>query len=179
MDILMILGVFIGLLIFIMIISWLIGVIRSKSSHFIKPSGDIRGKALIVYDPGLTGGTRTAAIYMAEELKSNGYEVTLAGVRSAVALNTSGYDLLIVGSPTYGAKPTGPVETYLNNLKPTENIITAVYTLAGSEDQDSNTIMAQALEDKNMKVKLSTKFGHTVWGAGDKNKYSQFIVRLL
>ncbi len=174
----MLIGVFIGSLLLILIISWLIGVIRSKSSQIIKPSRETRGKALIVYDPGFTGGTKTAATYMAEDLKSNGYEVTLAGVRSTEAVDTAGYDLLIVGSPTYGAKPTGQVENYLKNLKPI-NIITAVYSLAGSEDQDSNAIMAQILEDKNMKVKVSTKFGHTVWGAGDKNKYSQFIARLL
>lgn len=179
MSILMIMGIILAFLILLLIMAWLIGAFKSKGYQIIKPSGEIKGRALIVFDPGFTGGTKTAATYMAQDLKAKGYEVKLAGVRSSEALDTAGYDILIVGSPTYGGQPTGPVEDYLQNLKPNENIISAVYSLAGSEDQDSNKIMGQILEDKNIKVKLSTKFANTVWGAGDKDKYSQFVLQLL
>lgn len=180
LSIWIIVGIILVILILISVIAWLVGYSRSHNSETIKPEGDITSKALIVYDPGLTGGTKTAALYMAEDLKSKNYEVTVAGVRSSEATDVSGYDILIVGSPTYGANPTGPVKSYLNGLKPPENITVGVYSLAGSEVQDSNLVMAQILKDKSIQVKVSSKFGHSAFGASsDKTQYSNFVSQLL
>lgn len=126
MSILTITGIILGVIILVSMIAWFIGIARSRNSKTIKPKCSITGKALIVYDPGLTGGTKTAALYMAEDLKSKGYEVKVAGVRSHDALDTSGYDVMIVGSPTYGAAPTDSITIYLNSLKPPENITVGV-----------------------------------------------------
>lgn len=164
----------------ISLLAWLIGVSRSKGSSTLKPDGDSRGKALIVYDPGMTGGTKNAAFYIGDELKNQGFEVKLAGVRSTEALNLSGFEILVVGSPTYGAQPTGPVKTYLNNLQSPGNINGGVFTLAGSPAQDSNVIITQSLESKSIPVKVSTKYGGSAISApSDKNLYSKFVSKLL
>jgi flavodoxin len=175
----MIIGIVLVVIILLSMIAWFIGIARSRDSKTIKSAGSITSKALIVYDPGLSGGTKTAAGYMAEDLKSKGYEVKLAGIRSREALDTSGYDLMIVGSPTYGATPTEPIISYLSILKPPENITIGVYSLSGSDVPDSNLVMEQILKDESILVKVSTKFGRSVFGAGDKSKYSNFISQLL
>ncbi len=180
MGILEILGIIIALIIVLSVVGWLIGVSRSKDSKTLIPSGEIHGTALVVYDPGITGGTRTAAFHIAHELKTRGYEVKLAGARSSEALNLSGVDVLVIGSPTYGAQPTGPVKTYLQNLQSPGNITAGVYSLAGSIVEDSNVVMAQALESKSIPVKVSTKYGHSAWGApSDKTLYAKFVAQLL
>lgn len=178
-----IIGIVVGIIVIIIIIlvaAYLVSNSRSSDSETIKPDGSITGKAIIVYDPGLSGGTKTAANYIAEDLKSKGYEVKLAGVRSSDVADISGYDILIVGSPTYGAKPTGPITSYLEGLKNPGNITAGVYALAGSDTQDSNVIMAEMLKNKSITVKISVKYGGSAFGASaDRNQYAEFVSQLL
>jgi flavorubredoxin len=176
----MIIGIILAAIVIVAVVAWLIIIVRSRGSKTIKPDGTITGKALIVYDPGFTGGTKTAAFYMAEDLKSKGYEVKVAGLRSSDSSDVSGYNVLIVGSPTYGDNPTGPIKSYLNSLKPPENITIGVYSLGGDDVQNSNLLMAQILKDKSLQVKISRKFGDSTYGASaDKNLYSKFVLQLL
>lgn len=176
----MIIGIMVVILIILTLIAGLIRISRIKSSKTIEPEGNILGKALIVYDPGLTGGTKTAGFNIADELKSKGYEVKLVGVKSQESLELAGYDILIIGSPTYGGKPTDPVESYLNDLKPTENIIAGVYTLAGGSAENSKVIITQILKEKSVPVKVSANYDRSGTSApSDKNLYSQFVSELL
>jgi|GEM_PF-1391324 len=180
LSIWLILGIILGIIVLVVVVAYLIGYFSSSGSVTLKSEGNVSGKVLIVYDPGLSGGTKSAAFQIANVLSSKGYAVTVAGVRSNEAVNLSGYDVLIVGSPTYGAKPTGSIESYLNSLEAPENIIVGVYSLAGGDAQDSNLVMAQILKDKSLHVKVSTKFGNSAFGASaDKNLYSDFVSQLL
>jgi flavodoxin len=175
-----IVGIIIGLIILVIVAVWAVGYFRSSESLTIKPEGAVTGKTLIVYDPGLSGGTKNAASYMAEDLKAKGYEVKLAGVRSKEASDISGYNILIVGSPTYGAKPTGPITSYLENLKSPGNITAGVYALSGGDTQDAEVIMVQMLQNKSIPVKVSVKYGHSAFGASaNRSQYSDFISQLL
>jgi hypothetical protein len=90
----------------------------ATGSETLSPTGAAVGKALVVYNPGLPGGAKDAASKIAVGLQSNGYMVVLAGVRSAVAGNTSGYDAIVVGGPIYAGKPVGSIQGYLNGLNP-------------------------------------------------------------
>lgn len=175
----MIIGIILGVIILISMIAWFIGIARSRSSKTMKPEGKIIGKALIVYDPGLSGGTKTAADYMAEDLKPKGYEVKVAGVRSTESLETYGYDIMIIGSPNYGSNPTEPVTTYLNLFEPPEDVILSVYSLSGGAREATNMVMAQVLKGRSLPVKVSINYGHSAFGAGDKNKYKEFVSGLL
>ena len=180
LSILMIFGIILGIIVLVAVAAYLVGYFNSSGSETLKPEGKVTGKALIVYDPGLSGGTKSAAFHMAKVLKSKSYEVRVAGVRSSDADNLSGYDVLIVGSPTYGAKPTGPIESYLKSLKRPENITIGVYSLSGGDVDDSNLVMAQILKDKSLQVKVSMKFGNSAFGASaDQNQYSNFLSQLL
>ena len=71
------------------------------------PHDNPKGNALIVYDPGLTGAGRRAASWIATDLQNMRYNVTVAGIRSADAMNASGRDVVIFIGPTLAGKPPG------------------------------------------------------------------------
>jgi hypothetical protein len=82
------------------------------------PNGVANGKAIIIYDPGLTGGAKDVATKIGYNLQTAGYDVLLAGVKSSAAGNLTGYSVVVVGGPIYAGKPAGTVQTCLNNLQP-------------------------------------------------------------
>ncbi len=84
------------------------------------PNGAAIGKALIVYDPGLTGGARDIAEKIGYNLQSSGYDVMLAGVKSSQATDISNYKVIVVGGPIYAGKPASSIQSYLNTLTPTQ-----------------------------------------------------------
>lgn len=79
------------------------------------PNGVAIGTALVVYDPGLSGGAKDVAPKIGYDLQSQGYTVVLAGVKSSDAANTTGYDVIVVGGPIYAGKPASTVQSYLNS----------------------------------------------------------------
>ncbi len=71
-------------------------------------------KALIVYDSQY-GNTEQIAKIIAGGL-GNGVDVILKKAAAAGPGDITGIDLLLVGSPTQGAKPTVPIQDFLNKL---------------------------------------------------------------
>ncbi|MCC7550048.1 MAG: hypothetical protein KO316_00950 [Methanobacterium sp.] len=85
-----------------------------------------------------------------------------------------------MGSPTYGAKPTEPITSYLNSLENTDNITTGVYALSAGDKNDAEIVMKDILENKSIPVKIAVKYGNSAFGASaNPNQYSYFISQLL
>jgi flavodoxin len=82
----------------------------------LTPSGASVGKALVVYDPGLSGAAKGFAGKVASDLQGKGYTVTLAGVKSSAASHTSNFSVIVVGGPIYGGRPTVSVRDFLSKL---------------------------------------------------------------
>ena len=95
-----------------------IAAYTATGSQTLTPSGTSVGKALVTYDPGLSGTLKDVADKVASDLQAQNYTVTLAGIKSSAAANTSGYKIIVVGGPIYAGSPTGSVKDCLNNLKP-------------------------------------------------------------
>ncbi len=91
------------------------------------PNGAATGKALIVYDPGLSGGAKDAATKIGYLLQDSGYDVLLAGVKSQAATNLTGYDVIVVGGPIYAGKPASTVQAYLNSFNPPEQAKVGIF----------------------------------------------------
>jgi len=87
-------------------------------SQTLSPTGTSVGKALVIYDPGLSGNVKTVASQIASDLQTSNYTVTLAGIKSSAAKDTSGYSIIVVGGPVYGGALTGSVKDNLKNLTP-------------------------------------------------------------
>ena len=57
----------------------------ATGSKTLSPTGTSVGKAIVIYDPGLSGNTKNVADKVASDLQAEGYTVTLAGVKSSAA----------------------------------------------------------------------------------------------
>jgi flavorubredoxin len=73
----------------------------ATGSQTLKPIGTSIGKAIVIYDPGLSGTARGVADKVAVDLQAKNYTVTVAGVKSSAATTTTGYNIIVIGGPVY------------------------------------------------------------------------------
>ena len=103
------------------------------------PNGTAIGKAIVVYDPGLTGSAKDAATKIGYNLQTAGYDVLLAGVKSSAAGNLTGYSVVVVGGPIYAGKPAATVQTYFNNFQSPENTKVGAFGFGSVKIDNSNS----------------------------------------
>jgi len=159
MNALMIIGLVIaGIIVLIAAIGIVTGVLfcgdvmsyTDTGSQTLSPSGAFAGNALVVYNPGLSGAAKSAAREIADDLQAKGYTVTLGGIKSQAAANTSGYDVVIAGGPLYFGRVSNSVDSYLKALKPQKNVAVGVFGTTGSpqfHDEDIATFGEQVTTD--------------------------------
>jgi flavodoxin len=99
----------------------------ATGSQTLSPEVNPVGKALVVYDPGLSGAAKTVADKVATELQIQGYTVDLAGIKSGTAANVMGYQIIVAGGPIYAGVPTSSVKDFLTNLNPPSNMRVGVF----------------------------------------------------
>jgi flavodoxin len=99
----------------------------ATGSKTLTATGTSVGKALVVYDPGLTGAAKGVADKVASDLQASGYTVTLAGVKSSTASHTTGCGIIVVGGPVYAGSLTVSIKDYLNSLKPDQGAKVGVF----------------------------------------------------
>jgi len=137
-------GIAIAAIIVVIVAAWALVDLHLMSytatgSETLSPTGAAAGNALGAYDPGITGEARSAATDIADDLRSRGYKVELAGIKSATAANVSGYDVIIVGGPMYDGAVISTVETYLKALTPQRDAKLGVFGTTGwGEIEDAN-----------------------------------------
>ena len=88
----------------------------ATGSKTLTPTGTSVGKAIVIYDPGLSGTAKGVADKVASDLQTKGYTVTLAGVKSSAATNTTGYSIIVIGGPVYAGAVTSSVKDALEQL---------------------------------------------------------------
>ena len=96
----------------------------------LNPGGEA-GAALVVYHPGKSDFQHRVFSGFAEGLVANGWRVAMTTPSSLTPTDLAGYELLVLGGPTYGFAPNRPVQKYLSRLgdlggKRTVTIITAL-----------------------------------------------------
>ncbi len=141
MNALMIVGlVVVGIIVIVAAVGTAMGLLfcgdvmslTDMSSQILKPAGAPVGKALVVYNPGVSGAAKNAAATIAGDLQSKGYTVNLAGIKSTAAANTSGYDVIVAGGPMYFGRVSNSVDAYLTTLKPQKNVELGVFATTGA-----------------------------------------------
>jgi flavodoxin len=108
----------------------------ATGSEKLTPAGTATGKALVVYDPGVSGTAKDAATKIANGLKAGGYEVVLAGVKSAAAADVAGYDVIVAGGPVYAGKVGSSVYSYLDGLQAPENAKVGAFATGNYKSED-------------------------------------------
>jgi flavodoxin len=149
-------------------------------SETLNPAGNVTGHALVVYNPGLSGSAKGAADLIAGDLKADGYTVTLAGVKSAVAADVSGYDVIVVGGPIYFGNASSSIKAYLQGLHPSADAKVGVFGDGGSAVDNDDMI---AVIDDVASVSAGTftiNAALKLAMADDKNKRcADFVTELL
>jgi len=146
-----------GLFVFMDILSY-----TATGSKTLSPAGVAAGQALVVYDPGVSGAAKKAAVKIAGDLQTNGYTVNLAGVRSVTAVSVSGYDVIVVDGPVYGDKLGSSVQAYLQSLNASQKAKIGVFatgTVAPKNNDSAYMIkfVANLPADSHVKVKSAGK----------------------
>jgi flavodoxin len=145
------------------------------------PSGAAIGKALVVYDPGLSGGAKDVATKIAYSLQSAGYDVVLAGVKSSDASNLAGYSVIVFGGPIYAGKPASSIQAYIDSFNPPVNAKVGAFGY-GSIKEDNTKTSAIAQEVAPMPKDASWNIDAALKAASGDNINSlcqQFITKLL
>ena len=78
--------------------------------------GGEAGTALVVYHPGKSDFQHQVFSGFAEGLVSSGWRVEITTPSVQAPTDLSGYDLLVLGGPTYGFTPNRPIKRYLKRL---------------------------------------------------------------
>jgi hypothetical protein len=145
------------------------------------PNGAATGKALIVYDPGLSVGAKDAATKIGYLLQDSGYDVLLAGVKSSAANNLTGYNVIIVGGPVYAGKPASTIRAYLNSFNPPEQAKVGIFGYGSIKIDNSDK--AAVMQDV---APLPSGSGVTVLSAmkivsseNVDNQCSEFVINLI
>ena len=113
----------------------------ATGSEKLNPTGVELGKALVVYDPGISGNTKNVATEIAKDLQNKGYSVDSAGINSAAAKNTSEYNIIVVGGPIYAGKASNSVQSYLKSLNVENSAKVGVFATG----QDADILNNQTL----------------------------------
>jgi flavodoxin len=88
----------------------------ATGSKTLTPTGTSVGKAIVIYDPGLSGTPKGIADKIASDLQEKGYTVTLAGVKSSAATDTNGYNIIVIGGPVYAGALTSSIKDAIRNM---------------------------------------------------------------
>jgi flavodoxin len=119
----------------------------ATGSEKLTPDGTVTGKALVVYDPGVSGTAKDVAMKIANGLKADGYEVMLAGVKSAAAANVSGYDVIVAGGPVYAGKVGNSIYSYLGDLQAPDNAKVGAFATGNYKSEDKRGTVFPAISE--------------------------------
>jgi flavorubredoxin len=105
---------------------------RSRTDQYgptvlLNQDGD--GKALIIYFPGLSSVQKDLSTSFAEGLLENNWLVDIYYANED-APDPTHYDLLVLGTPSYGQKPAPSITRYLERVRALEGIDTVVIASA-------------------------------------------------
>jgi flavodoxin len=139
------------------------------------------GKALVVYDPGVSGAAENVADTIAHDLQAKGYTVELAGIKSVNAANISSYGVIVVGGPIYAGNASASVREYLKTLNPAEGTNIGVFSTGMDPDVAKNMTLllkeaAPLPENSTLQIKAAVKI---VSLEEDKQKITDFVNTLL
>ena len=145
----------------------------ATGSQILTPSGTSVGKALVVYDPGLTGAAKSIADKIAVDLQVKGYTVVFAGIKSSAAKNAEGYSVIVVGGPIYGGTAARSVQNYLSGLSPAQGAKIGVF---GSGDFTTNNKVAPLPSNSTLTITYTASI---IFGEDQSARSQDFVNQLL
>lgn len=112
----------------------------------LNPEGD-KGTTLVVYHPGKSDFQQKVFSGFVEGLVSNGWCVDITTASDQAPTDLSGYDLLVLGGPTYVFTPNRPIQRYLSRLGDLKGQRTVVLITAMGAGKRSIAIMERLVRE--------------------------------
>jgi len=131
----------------------------------INPAG--ASKALVVYHPGRSDLQERACTAYAEGLAANGWRVDITTASRRAPTDLSGYDLLVLGTPTYDWAPSRRLTAYLRGLGDLQGKRTVLVVSAMRMTDQAVRALEQQVRAAHGEVVAS----HPVWANGNVRLY--------
>lgn len=114
----------------------------------LNPEGNA-GAALVIYHPGKSDFQHRVFSGFMEGLVSSGWRVESTTPSSQAPTDLSGYDLLVLGGPTYWFTPNRPIRRYLSRLGNLGGQRTVTIITALGAGERSTSIMEKQVREAN------------------------------
>lgn len=136
-------------------------VCKCKEETLKAKAGDAP-RALIVYQPSVSGAMKTAVHSIAQGLNDSGYEVVLDCPGPQISADLSPYSVVFFGSPIYGGQPVKTLTDYMRRIGDFSQTKVALFVTAGSVEPGTEfDLMKEILGDTppvaTMKLAVSQK----------------------
>ena len=152
----------------------------ATGSQTLNPNGASVGNALVVYDPGITGTAKNVASVIANDLQAKGYTATIAGIKSSNVLNTTGYNVIVIGGPVYAGQPASSLQSYLSDINPPKEAKIGVFTTGSVIANSNNTaFVKKEIAMNNTNIYQIDEIMKFVNGNNINQKAEQFVNGLL
>ena len=152
----------------------------ATDSQTLNPNGASVGNALVVYDPGITGTAKNVASVIANDLQAKGYTATIAGIKSSNVLNTTGYNVIVIGGPVYAGQPASSLQSYLSDINPPKEAKIGVFTTGSVIANSNNTaFVKKEIAMNNTNIYQIDEIMKFVNGNNINQKAEQFVNGLL
>jgi len=152
----------------------------ATGSQTLNPNGTSVGNALVVYDPGITGTAKNVASVIANDLQAKGYTATIAGIKSSNVLNTTGYNVIVIGGPVYAGQPTSSLQSYLSDINPPKEAKIGVFTTGSViANSDDTAFVKKEIAMNNTNIYQIDEIMKFVNGNNINQKAEQFVNGLL
>ncbi len=120
----------------------------------VNPDGVI-GTALVVYHPGLTSFQKDVTFAFVGGLVLNDWHCDVTTASREAPTDLDGYELLVLGAPTYAFKPAGPIKRYLESVGDLDGLPTVVFvTGAGTTERSASLLVDNVLETNGNVIEL-------------------------
>ena len=131
----------------------------------LNPEGTAR--ALVVYHPGRSELQERANAAFAEGLAANDWRVDLTTASRQAPTDLSGYDLLVLGTPTYDWAPSGRILRYLKSLGDLQGQRTVLIVSAMRMTEQSLPALERRVRQANGEVIKSLP----LWASSNERMY--------
>ena len=114
----------------------------------VNPTG-ATGTAFVAYHAGLSCFQKDVTFAFVRGLVSNGWQCDVTTASREAPADLSGYDLLVLGAPTYAFKPARPITQYLERIGDLGGLPTVLIVTGGGATERAASVLADSVTEAN------------------------------
>lgn len=102
-----------------LLLKWIVGtnsIVRKSDEQILKSTASSGKEALVIYQPSRSSLTKDITYSIAEELKSEGYDVTINYPSKTMNYDISKFNVIILGTPIYAGTSSSVLENFIRGL---------------------------------------------------------------